>query len=52
MRQLRITRRRATRPTADDPAARAMDLLVSCPVTDAAVTATLAHIDEVLCESR
>jgi hypothetical protein len=52
MRQLQITRRRAARPTGEtEPLTE--DLLASPRrPSDASVVATLAHIDEVLRESR
>lgn len=53
MRQVRITRRRAARPTCSEAEPLTEDLLTSPrPSGDAAVVSTLAHIDEVLRESR
>jgi hypothetical protein len=53
MHQLRITRRRAARPTSSEAEPLTEDLRTSSgPGGDAGVVATLAHIDEVLCGSR
>ena len=53
MRQVRITRRRAARPTSSEAEPSTEDLRTSSRVTcDASVVATLTHIDEVVCESR
>ena len=53
MRQVRITRRRAARPMSSEPEPLTEDLLASPrQPSDASVVATLAHIDEVLRESR
>ena len=53
MRQVRITRRRAARQTCSEAEPMTEDLLTASRQScDASVVATLAHIDEVLCESR
>jgi hypothetical protein len=50
MRQLQITRRRAARPTSSEPEPLLTDLRTSSHrPSGAAVDATLAHIDQVLC---
>ena len=53
MRQVRITRRRAARPTCSETELLTEDLHTSPRRTsDSSVTATLAHIDEALFETR
>ena len=52
MRQVRISRRRAMRPTGSETEPLTEDPRTSSRrVSDTAVVATLAHIDELICET-